>query len=202
MTEKSHEAKGWASTKIYRDDGLEVTITERSDAGSQDALSGLVQAIIDRIDNEIWFATRRAATNAPSSVPQDTPQGPPAPEGPPTGQPSAGKDWGLVDYSPKASELSPNDYFEVEVDEFKYDGAKIYFYKSESKYPDHKHNLDNEKGQEIFKEVFNGWMPDKPTDGRVPLRVPTVLEIKCSGPDNLTSQDNPWRNLAGWHKAE
>ena len=198
MTEKSHEAKGWASTKIFRNDGVEMTLTERSDEGSFDAAAHLLATVDDKLDTGEWHGSRRS-TKPPVSRNTDKPA-PIRPDEIDDVDPEATgdfpRDWGLVDYMPKASELSPNDTLKLKVEEYKYiPGEEIRFYKTGADYPSITHNMSHEYPREQFDEMFKGWEPKE--NQRLALQTPIILDIKCSGPDKTTSKGNPYRNIVG-----
>ena len=183
-----NEAKGVAWTTLWRN-GLKIDVTHRSEESSEDALMQLWGTIEVAMQNgySIGDDTPR------QPVPRDTYNLPPEED---FEQPDGkGKDWGLVEYMPKASELGFHDILNIEVDEYKYDGSKVSFYKDGGKYPQINHNMNSEVAQEIFKDVFNGWIPEADGERKPIPGGSVILLVECTGRDKQTSAGNPYRNI-------
>jgi hypothetical protein len=173
-----NEAKGVAWTTLWRN-GIKINVTHRSDEGSSDAL------------NQLWGTIEVAMQNG-YGIGDDTPRQPVA-------RTTDGKDWGLQEYAPKASELGFGDTFEVVIDEYSYDGSEVRFYGADDEYPKLTHNMTAEYPRKVFDEIFKGWQPDE--GSRIPFpKGAVVLEVECSTKPNKAG--NPYRNLVGIHRPE
>ena len=198
-----NEAKALAYTTLYRDDGLQINITHRSDEDSLDAAMELMSTCDMLLDGT---PEHTFSINKPNrSVPRNTDK--PAPIQPdeiddvePEATGDFPRDWGLVDYMPKASELSPNDTLRIEIDEYEYKpNDEIRFYKEGDKYPQLTHNMSADYPREQFEEIFKGWEPD--ANERKPFpKGSVILHVQCS--QNLNKAGNPYRNLVNISRPE
>jgi hypothetical protein len=107
-----------------------------------------------------------------------------------------GKDWGLVKYKPKATELKPGDRYEVKVNGYKYNAKEIQFWDG-GQFPVLTHNMDNDTAIGIFNEIFQGWTPHK--DDVLHDMLELILTVQCT--QKLTPQKNPYQNLAAARRA-
>lgn len=207
------EAGGVAYTDLFTPEGQRICITARA-TDVQGALDQLMTCVNDAVSTHKLFPRHAkpqpANGNKPAPKPQaaqptadEFPFGPTEPgtqdpawnEQGELNEPIMGRDWGLVDrYPPKASELKPGDRFEVEVHEYKFNHENVKFYVDGSQYPAVTHNMSHEVGIKIFDEIFKGWAP-KSDNEKHTLSKALVLTIQCTGPDKVTSQGNPYKNL-------
>jgi hypothetical protein len=158
---------------------------------------------IDRLAN-IFFAKLEETVNARltgSAVEEPEQKPAPQPNKPtPLAPPPAvneGRNLGLLQNKPKASDSQPYDVYQVMVDEYAFDGAEVRFYREGMKYPDASMRL-NEKTEGLFAEVFGDWKPTQTETGKhlpIVANRKVTLTIQCTGPDRVTSKGNPYHNI-------
>jgi len=182
------EMKGIAFTTLYHEDGGQINITERSEISGAQAAARLVETIKE-MKGYGYHPTRVARTTDEPIHPDDIDDVEPEATG------EFARDWGLVDYMPKAAELSPNDELRILVNEYEYKpDSEVRFFKEGDQYPQVTHNMSAEYPRQQFEEIFKGWKPQE--NERLPIpKGSVILNIKCS--QNLTKAGNPYRNLVG-----
>ena len=220
-----NEAGGVAWADLFTPEGQKVSLTARAET-PKEALDMLIDAITYAATRNL-YAKGQGPTGTPAPAAKPVPQKAPAPmpeyEEPPFefGMPDEaivaeqdfpfdnaptqqeaimGKDWGLCQYPPKASDLGFGDRFEVTVASYKVSGGNIQFYAPGGQYPAVSHNLKSDYTRKQFDEIFKGWQPKD--DGEThDLAAHLVLTVQCTGPDKQTKQGNPYKNLSAARRA-
>jgi len=106
--------------------------------------------------------------------------------------PVAGKDWGLLEYAPKAADTQPGDVFEVSVNEYKATAKSIAFWRSGAQYPTFTYSMASEYGMNKFNDLFKGWKPVE-DDEHHPISPDLILTIVTS--DKAKKTGTYYRNL-------
>ena len=114
-------------------------------------------------------------------------------------QATAGKDWGLVTFPPKAAELQPGDVYQVEANEYKAVAKEVSFWVAGGKYPLITHKMTSEYALNKFKEIFKGWEPVEDGEHH-PINPPIILTIV--GSSNVNKNGNPYHNLEAVRRVE
>jgi len=202
MTNQLPEAGGVAWTTVYKD-GVKINLTSRAITPSM-AVTNLMAAIEETGATTSLVQSKPIQNEFPNTQAPPQPEVPPDPAWNPAPEPQAvpvtGHDLGLLDRKPNASDLGFGDRFEIEVNEYKYDGASIKFYRTGMEYPDLNHNMTAERPRERFNELFNNWQPIQ-DDERHPLNPnPIILAIQCTDASKQTKHGNPYQNLDGMRR--
>ena len=165
-----NEAKGIVWTTIpYKNYRLNITVRDGGKEEALDSLTAMIAIIDEYVEPEA------------ESVPERTPS-------------VGGQDLGLLEYPPKAGDRVSGDVYEITVNEYTNDGAKIQFYRG-GEYPLHTHYL-GEYGNKVMAEVFvPEWIEHFPiVVDRTPITGgDLILNILVS--DKLNKKDNPYVNL-------
>jgi len=203
------EAGGVVYTDAYTPDGYKLCITARGRT-CEDAVSDLL-AVMAKYDFHARPFVQTATT--PKPAPKNTP---PPPEEPlndweasadplwnqtadQKAQATAGKDWGLVTFPPKAAELQPGDVYQVEANEYKAVAKEVSFWVAGGKYPLITHKMTSEYALNKFKEIFKGWEPVEDGEHH-PINPPIILTIV--GSSNVNKNGNPYHNLEAVRRVE
>jgi hypothetical protein len=112
-----------------------------------------------------------------------------------------GSDLGLLEYPPKAGERKVGDVYEITVNEYTNDGAKIQFYAG-GEYPLHTHYL-GEYGNKVMADVFvPEWTTHFPVanERREILGGDLILRILVS--DKVNKKGNPYVNMVNQRRPE
>jgi len=204
------EAPGVAYADVYTPGGLKVCVTAR-DITADAAVKSLIEAITS--NKLLGFRPDQTQTKSesqplpppvippPPDDPAWTEPDQPLPQTPPESKvPVLGRDWGIVDRKPKASDLDFGDRYEIKVDEYEATAREIKFYATGMKYPSVSHNLANEFALNKFLDIFNNWHPEE-DDVRRPIPGGAViLAVQCTDKTKKTSSGNPYQNLDGMRR--
>ena len=205
---------------LFDEDGMRLKVTARGE-GLTEALNNLYKAINDhKLYKQDPAILKPASVTHDPIMPDEVPPPPEEDEFPfdgawdenpnnPANQPAKvvpapavmGRDWGLVKYKPKASELTFGDRFSIQVDEFKFDGNDIKFYQTGSQFQTLQHNMKLDHPRQKFEEVFKGWNPPVVPDRTLIPGGSIILDVQCTGPDKSTTKGNPYQNLDGMRRA-
>ena len=205
------EAGGVAWTKVYTPEGQEIVLTARGEN---------LNTALDELMETLKYAKRHKLFDRPGNGRGTTKPKPVQKSAPPPPEfedsnedpfgfeeneeleePILGRDWGLVDRKPKASELGFGDRYEIPVDEYKFGEGSIKFYVTGLQYPILTHNMTNEYAYNKFNEIFKGWEPVSDNEQHPIPKGAVILAVQCTGPDKQTKQGNPYQNLDGMRRA-
>ena len=207
MTNQLPEAGGVAYADLFTDEGIKICVTARAETPGM-AIKTLLAAI-----DESGLSTHRIHPNTARQVNEPTNTPPPYNEmmneheanmeaynlGA-SNKPVSGRDWGLIDRKPKASDLNFGDRYEIQVDEYKATASEIKFYRKGMEYPDLTHNMLAEYTRNRFNELFKGWMPiEDDTRHDIP-NGSVIIAVQCTDADKQTKQGNPYQNLDGMRR--
>jgi len=187
-----NEAGGIAFTELWHKDGWKINVTARGNT-LEESIESLMNGI-EAAEADSFSPIRpsgKTTQTMPAEFQGKTPFEQSTPE---LDQPQQGKDWGLVDYKPKAGELRPFDRFEILVEEYKFGEGACKFYKPGLEWPLASFYLGNEYAHKEFERVFPSWTPKSDNEMHA-LSKPIVLTIQCTGPDRLNKNGNPYQNI-------
>lgn len=157
---------------------------------------GLDDSTIRQLGDELYHECASAVAERLSDTKtQESTPGHETISAPATGGNGQAKDWGVVHYAPKVSELGWRDTYQVLVTQYKAYTHQIEFHRPDSKYPLFVLKINSDVGKERlglfagWEPIFTGELTDLPGEGQV------KLHLQCTGPDRQTSKGNPYVNL-------